>query len=65
MNSKNIQKKLKIDIVINILLLLLVVLSFNIWGATWVSWVLLVVLALNLVTVLFLKRLVNKANKKG
>lgn len=65
MNSKNIKKKLKIDIVINILLLLLVVLSFNIWGATWVSWVLLVVLALNLVTVLFLKRLVNKANKKG
>jgi len=63
-SPKKVRKKLLFDIALNIVLILLVIANYFVWGANWIFWILLILAITNLLVLLFLKRLVDKASKR-
>ena len=63
-SSKRVRKKLLFDIALNIVLILLVIANYFVWGANWIFWILLILAVTNLLVLLFIKRLVDKASKR-
>lgn len=63
-SSKRVRKKLLFDIALNVVLILLVIANYFVWGANWIFWILLILAVTNLLVLLFIKRLVDKASKR-
>ena len=63
-SPQKVRKKLLFDIALNIVLILLVIANYFVWGANWIFWILLILAVTNLLVLLFLKRLVDKASKR-
>ena len=63
-SPQKVRKKLLFDIALNVVLILLVIANYFVWGANWIFWILLILAVTNLLVLLFLKRLVDKASKR-
>ena len=63
-SPQKVRKKLLFDIALNVVLILLVIANYFVWGANWIFWILLILAITNLLVLLFIKRLVDKASKR-